>query len=67
MIGVRDINMLYVLDVQNGERTLFNGQEPQEYKVQMTVPSLEDIEIKYGLKTYLRKDFERFLQKRNMK
>ena len=33
----------------------------------MTVPSLEDIEIKYGLKTYLRKDFERFLQKRNMK
>ena len=32
----------------------------------MTVPSLEDIEIKYGLKTYLRKDLERFLQKRNM-
>ena len=32
----------------------------------MTVPSLEDIEIKYGLKTYLRKDLERFLQKKNM-
>ena len=33
MLGVRDLNMLFVLDVQNGERTLFNGQEPQEYKV----------------------------------
>jgi hypothetical protein len=32
-------------------------------KVWMTVPSLEDIEKKYGLKTYLKKDLETFLQK----
>ena len=66
MTGVRDPNMLFVLDVQNGEGTLFYEQEPEDYKVWMTVPSLEDIEKKYGLKTYLKKDLERFLQKRNM-
>ena len=66
MTGVRDPNMLFVLDVQNGEGTLFYEQEPEDYKVWMTVPSLEDIEKKYGLKTFLKKDLERFLQKRNM-
>ena len=55
--------MFFVLDVQNGEGTLFYEQEPEYYKVWMTVPSLEDIEKKYGLKTYLKKDLETFLQK----
>ena len=32
----------------------------------MVVPTVEDIEKKYGIKTYLRKEFEKFLQKRNM-
>ena len=66
LTGVRDPNMLFVLDVQNGEGSLFYEQDPEDYKVWMVVPSVEDIEKKYGIKTYLRKDLDRFLQKRNM-
>ena len=66
LTGVRDPDMLFVLDVQNGEGALFYEQEPEDYKVWMVVPTTEDIEKKYGIKTYLKKDLERFLQKRNM-
>ena len=66
LTGVREPNMLFVLDVQSGEGTLFYEQPPENNKVWMYVPSLEEIEEKYELKTYLRKDLERFLQKRNM-
>ena len=66
LTGVREPNMLFVLDIQNGEGSLFYEQEPEENKVWMVVPSIEDIEKKYLIKTYLRKDLERFLQKRNM-
>ena len=64
--GVREQNMLFVLDVQSGEPSLFYEQEPEDNKVWEVVPSVEDIEKKYGIKTYLKKDLERFLQKRNM-
>ena len=66
LTGVREPNMLFVLDVQSSEGTLFYDQPAEEKKVWMNVPSLEDIEEKYGFKTYLKKDLERFLQKRNM-
>jgi Xaa-Pro dipeptidase len=66
LTGVRDPNMLFVLDVQSGEGTLFYDQEPEDYKIWMVVPSLDDITKKYGIKTYLKKDLEKFLQKRNM-
>ena len=32
----------------------------------MVLPTLDDIEKNCGFKTYLKKDLERFLQKRNM-
>ena len=66
LTGVREPNMMLVLDVQSGEGTLFYEQEPDEYKVWMVVPTTGDIEQKYEMKTYLKKDLERFLQKRNM-
>ena len=66
LTGVREPNMLFILDVQNEEGSLFYEQDPEDYKVWMDVPTVEDIEKKYGIKTYLRKDLERFLQKRNM-
>ena len=62
LTGVRDPNMLFVLDVQSGQASLFYEQEPEENKVWEVVPSVEDIEKKYGIKTYLRKDLDRFLQ-----
>ena len=52
LTGVRDPDMLFVLDVQNGEGALFYEQEPEDYKVWMVVPTTEDIEKKYGIKTY---------------
>ena len=64
--GVREPNMLFVLDVQSGEGALFYEKAEEEDKIWMEVPSVEDIEKKYGIKTYLRKDLDRFLQKRNM-
>ena len=66
LTGVRDPNMMFVLDVQSGEGTLFYDQDPEDYKIWMVVPSVEDIEKKYGIKTHLRKDLDKFLQKRNM-
>ena len=66
LTGVRDPNMLFVLDVQSKQASLFYEQEPEETKVWQVVPSVEDMEKKYGIKTYLRKDLDRFLQKRNM-
>ena len=66
LTGVREPNMYFVLDVQSGESTLFYERESEENKVWMDVPTPEVIEKKYGIKTYLQKDFERFLQKRNM-
>ena len=66
LTGVREPNMMFVLDVQNGDGALFYDKDPDDYKVWMVVPSCEDIEKKYGIKTYLKKDLDRFLQKRNM-
>ena len=66
LTGVREQNMWFVLDVQSGEGCLFYEKEPDENKVWMVVPSCEDIEKKYGIKTLLRTDLEKFLQKRNM-
>jgi len=66
LTGVREPNMHFVLDVRSGEGCLFYEQEPEENKVWMVVPSCEDIEKKYGIKTYLKSNFEKFLQKRNM-
>ena len=66
LTGVREPDMLFVLDVQSGEGTLFYEKPDEDDKVWMVVPSTEDIEKKYELKTYLRKDLDRFLQKRNM-
>ena len=66
LTGVREPNMWFVLDVQSGESCLFYEKEPDENKVWMVVPSCEDIEKKYGIKTLLRTDLEKFLQKRNM-
>ena len=66
LTGVREPNMYFVLDVQNGEGCLFYEKEPEENKVWMVVPSCEDIEKKYGIKTLLKSSLEKFLQKRNM-
>ena len=66
LTGVRTPNMLFVLDVQNGEASLFYEQDSEETQVWQKVPTVEEIEKKYGIKTYLRKDLDRFLQKRNM-
>ena len=66
LTGVREPNMHFVLDVQSGEGCLFYEKEPDENKVWMVVPSCEDIEKKYGIKTLLRNKLEKFLQKRNM-
>ena len=64
LAGIRDQNMFFVLDAQNGEGTLFYEQEPEQYKLWMTVPSLEDIEKKYGLKTYYKKIQKHFYKKK---
>ena len=66
LTGVREPNMYFVLDVQSGEGCLFYEKEPEENKVWMVVPSCEDIEKKYGIKTLLKSSLEKFLQKRNM-
>ena len=66
LTGVRMPNMYFVLDVQSEEGVLFYEKEPDENKVWMAVPSCEDIKKKYGIKTLLRSDLEKFLQKRNM-
>ena len=66
LTGVRDPNMLFVLDVQSGEGSLFYEQEDEDNKIWEEVLTIEDIEKKYGIKTYLKKDLEKFLQKRNM-
>ena len=63
LTGVREPNMLFVLDIQSSEGTLFYDQPAEENKVWMNVPSLQDIEEKYGFKTYLKKDLERFFTK----
>ena len=57
LTGVREPNMMLVLDVQSGEGTLFYEQEPDEYKVWMVVPTTGDIEQKYEMKTYLKRLF----------
>ena len=64
--GVREPDMLFVLDVQTGEPSLFYEPASEENKIWMVVPTIEDIEKKYGIKTYLKSSFESFLQKRNM-
>ena len=66
LTGVRIPNMYFVLDVQSGEGVLFYEKEPEENKVWMVVPSCEEIQEKYGIKTLLKSDLEKFLQKRNM-
>jgi Xaa-Pro dipeptidase len=66
LTGVREPNMHFVLDVQSGEGCLFYEKEPDENKVWMVVPTCEDIEKKYGIKTLLKSNLEKFLQKRNM-
>ena len=66
LTGVREPNMYFVLDIQNGESSLFYEKEPEDSKVWMNVPSTEEIEKKYGIKTYLKEELDRFLQKRNM-
>ena len=54
LTGVREPNMMFVLDVQSGEGTLFYEQDPDEYKVWMVVPTIDDIEKKYGSNLYFR-------------
>ena len=66
LTGVREPNMLYVLDVQSGEGSLFFEPDDEDDKIWKEVLTPEDIEKKYGIKTYLKKDLEKFLQKRNM-
>jgi Xaa-Pro dipeptidase len=66
LTGVREPNMYFVLDVQSGEGCLFYEKEPDENQVWMVVPTCEDIEKKYGIKTLLKSNLEKFLQKRNM-
>ena len=66
LTGVREPNMHSVLDVQSGEGCLFYEKEPDENQVWMVVPTCEDIEKKYGIKTLLKSNLEKFLQKRNM-
>ena len=66
LTGVREPNMHFVLDVQSGEGCLFYEKEPDENQVWMVVPTCEDIEKKYGIKTLLKSNLEKFLQKRNM-
>ena len=66
LTGVREPNMHFVLDVQSGEGCLFYEKEPEENQVWMVVPTCEDIEKKYGIKTLLKSNLEKFLQKRNM-
>ena len=66
LTGVRIPNMHFVLDVQSGEGCLFYEKASDENKIWMEVPTCEDIEKKYGIKTLLKSDLERFLQKRNM-
>ena len=66
LTGVREPNMLFVLDVKSGGGSLFYEQEPEENKIWTVVQTTEDIEKKYGIKTYLKETLEKFLQKRNM-
>ena len=66
LTGVREPNMHFVLDVQSGEGCLFYEKQPDENQVWMVVPTCEDIEKKYGIKTLLKSNLEKFLQKRNM-
>ena len=66
LTGVREPNMHFVLDIQSGEGCLFYEKEPDENQVWMVVPTCEDIEKKYGIKTLLKSNLEKFLQKRNM-
>ena len=66
LTGVRDPNIDFVLDVQSGEGCLFYDKAPDENKIWMKVPTCEDIYKKYGIKTLLRSELNKFLQKRNM-
>ena len=66
LTGVREPGMKCVIDVQDGSCTLFYKPQEDEMKVWMTVPSKEDIEKKYGIKTLLMDDLNDFIQRRNM-
>ena len=66
LTGVREPGMKCVIDVQDGSCTLFYKPQEDEMKVWMTVPSKEDIEKKYGIKTLLMDELYDFIQRRNM-
>ena len=66
LTGVRDPGMKFILDVQSGDAFLFYQPEPEENRVWMTIPTKEEIENKYNIKTYLMSELNDFIQRRNM-
>ena len=66
LTGVREPGMKFILDVQTGEAYLFYQPEPEENRVWMTIPTKEEIEAKYEIKTYLMSELNDFIQRRNM-
>lgn len=66
LTGVRQPGMKFILDVQTGESTLFYQPQPEEYQAWMTIPTKEQIQEKYKIRTLLMSDLNSFIQKRNM-
>ena len=64
LTGVREPNMMFVLDVQNGEGALFYDKDPDDNKVWMVVPSCEDIEKKIWNKNIFKKRFRQIFTKK---
>ena len=66
LTGVREPNMKCVIDVRSSDCFLFYQKEDEESKIWMKVPSYEEIEKKYNIKTLPMESLNHFLQERNM-
>ena len=66
LTGVRLPGMKFILDVRSQEGFLFYQKQPNECRVRCTLPTKEEIEKKYKIKTYYMSEFYDFIQKRNM-
>ena len=66
LTGVREPNMKCIIDIRSNDCILFYQKEEDDMKIWMKVPSYEDIEKKYAIKTLPMENLNSFLQDRNM-
>ena len=65
LTGVRTPGLKAIIDIKTGNTTLYYSPFPNEYKIWMKVPTIEDIEEKYGIPTRDMNSFESDIGTRN--